>query len=297
MKDAAPIGLVGAGLLGSALAGVLLERGHEVVGYDVDPERTVRLASRGGRAAGSAAQVARQARHVFVVVADLPDVEAAIRGPGGVLEGASPGTVIVQMSTISPQLAVRLDAAARDRGVTFLDAPVSGTSGMVARRDCVITVGCAPEAFAASRPLLAEVASHVHHVGPCGSGSLLKLVTNLVMGLNSLVVAEGLTMARRAGLDLAQTVEILSQGAAASKMLEVRGPLMVERRFEPLMKVELFLKDIRLILQEAQAHHVPLPLTGTMQQLCTAASAAGHGGDDLAVVVRVLEAMAGLDVA
>jgi len=309
------IGVVGVGLLGSAVSGVLLQAGYEVVGHDLVPERLAALTARGGRTAGSAAEVARSARAVFTILPTLEAVEEAITGPDGVLAGAetwppSGGqvgghegaaadepthpTVIIQMSTISPELALRMDEAARARGAAFLDAPVSGTSSMVARRDCVVTVGGERAAFEASRPVLEALAKRVFHVGPCGMGSYLKLVTNLIMGLNGVVLAEGLTLARRAGLDPAQTLEVLSQGAAASKILEVRGPLMVEGRFDPLMKVDLFLKDIRLILEAAQALHVPVPLTAAMQQLYTAAFAAGQGKEDLSGVVRVYEALAGL---
>jgi 3-hydroxyisobutyrate dehydrogenase-like beta-hydroxyacid dehydrogenase len=187
-----------------------------------------------------------------------------------------------------------MEAAAAARGVAFLDAPVSGTSSMVSRRDCVVTVGGDRAVFARALPVLEAIARRVFHVGRCGMGSTLKLVTNLIMGLNGMVLAEGLTLARRAGLDPAQTLEILSQGAAASKMLEVRGPLMVEGRFDPLMKIDLFLKDIRLMLEVGQEQHVALPLAGMMQQLYTAAFAGGQAKDDLAGIVRLYETMAGL---
>ncbi|HET7823936.1 MAG TPA: NAD(P)-dependent oxidoreductase [Anaeromyxobacter sp.] len=294
MSEKAPVAVVGVGLLGTAISGVLIDAGREVVGYDVLPERLAELTARGGRAAASAAEAARSAREVFVALPTLESVEAAIAGKDGVLDGASKDTVVIQMSTISPELAVRMDAAARARGAALLDAPVSGTSGMVARRDCVITVGGEKAAFERARPVLETLAKKVFHVGPVGSGSILKLVTNLVMGLNGVVLAEGLTLARRAGLDPAQTLEILRHGAAASKILEVRGPLMVEGRFDPLMKIDLFLKDIRLIVEAAQSLHVPVPLAGTMQQLYTAAFAAGQAKDDLSGIVRVYEAMAGL---
>src|SRR2546423_14452012 len=124
-------------------------------------------------------------------------------------------------------------------------------------------------------------------------GSYVKLVTNLVMGLNGVVLAEGLTLARRAGVDPAQMLEILRHGAAASKILEVRGPLMVEGRFEAMMKVDLFLKDIRLMLEAAQGLHVPVPLASTMQQLYTAAFAAGQAQDDPAPLLRGYEGVAG----
>jgi 3-hydroxyisobutyrate dehydrogenase-like beta-hydroxyacid dehydrogenase len=288
------VGVVGVGLLGSALSGVFLDAGHPVVGYDVVAGKVQALVARGGRAARSAAEVARSARVVFTVLPTLESVEQAIAGAEGILAGASKETIIVQMSTISPDLAVRMEQVARARGAAFLDAPVSGTSAMVARRDCVVTVGGDRPAFEACRPLLETMARKVFHVGACGMGSTVKLVTNLVMGLNGVVLAEGLTLARRAGVDPGQMLEVLRHGAAASKMLEVRGPLMVEGRFDAMMKVDLFLKDIRLMLEAAQALHVPLPLTGAMQQLYTAALAAGQAKDDLASIVRVYEAMAGL---
>jgi 2-hydroxy-3-oxopropionate reductase len=288
------VGIVGVGLLGSAVAEVLLRAGYGVIGYDVLPERVAALAALGGRRAGSAAEAAKSAGPVFTILPTLDSVEEAITGPKGVLEGAGADTTIIQMSTISPDLAVRMGEATRARGVAFLDAPVSGTSSMVARRDCVVTVGSERAAFQGCLPVLEALARRVFYVGPCGMGSYLKLVTNLVMGLNGVVLAEGLTLARRAGLDPTQTLEILSQGAAASKILDVRGPLMIEGRFDPLMKIDLFLKDIRLMLEAAQHLRVPLPLTGMMQQLYTAACAGGQAKEDLSGIIRLYERMAGL---
>ena len=294
MTEPRPVGIVGVGLLGGAVAGVLLRAGYRVVGYDVVQERVAVLIAQGGRSAGSPAEVAAQADVVFTVLPTLASVEEAITGRGGVLETAGRDTVILQMSTISPALAVQMEAAARARGVALLDAPVSGTSSMVATRDCVVTVGGDRAAFERSVPVLDAMAKRVFHVGSCGMGSYLKLVTNLIMGLNGVVLAEGLTLARRAGLDPGQTLEILKHGAAASKILDVRGPLMVEGRFDPLMKVDLFLKDIRLMLEAGQELHVPLPLTGLMQQFYTAALAGGQAKDDLSGIIRLYEEMAGL---
>jgi 2-hydroxy-3-oxopropionate reductase len=294
VSEKRPVGIVGVGLLGGAVSGVLLDAGYQVVGHDVVTEKVDALVTRGGRAAGSAAEVARCAGAVFTILPTLDSVEEAITGPKGLLDGAGPDTTIIQMSTISPTLAVRMGDAARARGVAFLDAPVSGTSSMVARRDCVVTVGGDRAAYASCLPILESLAKRVFYVGPCGMGSHLKLVTNLIMGLNGVVLAEGLTLAKQAGLDLAQTLEILSQGAAASKILDVRGPLMLEGRFDPLMKMDLFLKDIRLMLDTAQHLHVPVPLTGMMQQLYTAAVAGGQAKEDLSGIIRLYEKLAGL---
>jgi 2-hydroxy-3-oxopropionate reductase len=288
-----PIGIVGVGLLGNAVAGVLVQAGYQVVGYDVVSEQVAALTGQGGRPASSPAEVGKLASVVFTVLPTLASVEEAIAGPGGVLEGAGADSTIVQMSTISPSLATRMEAATRARGAAFLDAPVSGTSSMVARRDCVVTVGGDRAAFERCLPVLEALAKRVFHVGICGMGSYLKLVTNLIMGLNGMVLAEGLTLARGAGLDPAQTLEILRHGAAASKILDVRGPLMVEGRFDPLMKIDLFLKDIRLMLEAGQELHVPLPLTGMMQQLYTAALAGGQAKEDLSGIIRLYGEMAG----
>lgn len=295
MTDARPVGIVGVGLLGSAVAGVLIQAGYQVIGCDVVPERVAVLTKQGGRPAGSPKEVARLASVVFTVLPTLASVEEAIAGSGGVLDGAGADTTIIQMSTISPNLATRMEAATRARGAAFLDAPVSGTSSMVVRRDCVVTVGGDRTAFERCRSVLDAMAKRVFHVGPCGMGSYLKLVTNLIMGLNGMVLAEGLTLARAAGLDPVQTLEILRHGAAASKILDVRGPLMVEGRFDPLMKIDLFLKDIRLMLEAGQELHVPLPLTGMMQQLYTAALAGGQAKQDLSGIIRLYEEMAGFD--
>ena len=264
-----------------------------VVGCDVAPEQVAALEKQGGRPAGLPKDVAGLASVVFTILPTLASVEEAITGPGGVLEGAGKDTTIIQMSTISPALSIQMEAAARARGAAFLDAPVSGTSSMVARRDCVVTVGGDRAAFERCLSVLEAMAKRVYHVGPCGMGSYMKLIANLIMGLNGMVLAEGLTLARRAGLDPAQTLEILRHGAAASKILDVRGPLMVEGRFDPLMKIDLFLKDIRLMLEAGQDLHVPLPLTGMMQQLYTAAFAGGQAKEDLSGIVRLYEEMAG----
>ena len=287
------VGIVGIGLLGRAVCEVLRGAGFEITGYDVLPERMRELAALGGRAASSAAEVARAAGPVFTLLPTLASVEEAITGPAGVLEGAGPKTIVLQMSTISPALAVRMESAAQARGAALLDAPVSGTSDMVSRRESVVTVGGEPAAFERCRPLLEALARRVYHVGRCGAGSLLKLVTNLAMGLHTVAAAEALALARRAGLDLAQTVDILAQGAAASKMLEVRGPKMVEGRFDPLMKIDLFLKDIRLIVEAGEELGAKLPLTRAMQELYAAALVDGQAKDDLAGVFRLYERMAG----
>jgi 3-hydroxyisobutyrate dehydrogenase-like beta-hydroxyacid dehydrogenase len=283
------IGIVGLGLLGGAVAQRLREAGHAVIGYDVVPACVERLVALGGTAARSAADVARAADAVATLLPSLPIVEQAILGPGGITAGARPGQTIFQMSTISPALTERLARETAARGLAFLDCPISGTSGMVAKGNGVFFVGGERAAYERWRPLLESVLPSAIHVGAAGQAMLLKLVANLLVALNSAAAAEALTMARRGGLDPQMVLDVLKAGAATSRMLDVRGPMMVRGEFPAQMKLDLFMKDLHLIQDAAGAIGARVPLTGVAEQLYAAAQRAGHGGDDLAAVITELE--------
>ena len=283
----APVGLVGLGLLGSAVAGRLRAAGHEVVGHDVVTERNHALEAIGGRAVTSAAAVAEVAEPVCVVLPSLTAVEEIVLGARGLAAGAR-GRTIVQMSTISPALTERLARECATRGVDFLDCPISGTSGMVARGDGIIFVGGDRAVYERWRPLLETILPRAVHVGRAGQAMVLKLVANLLVALNSAAAAEALAMVERAGLDVPLALDLLTSSAASSRMLEVRGPLIVRRDFPPQMKLDLFMKDLHLIQEAAGAVGAAVPLTDVAERLYAAAQAAGHGGEDLAVVVTAL---------
>jgi 3-hydroxyisobutyrate dehydrogenase-like beta-hydroxyacid dehydrogenase len=285
----ATVGIVGLGLLGSAVATRLLEGGHTVAGHDVVPERVDAFRALGGTALTSAAAVAGAADGVCTILPSLKAVEAAILGADGVLAGARPGTVVIQMSTISPTLTERLAAASDVAGAAFLDCPVSGTSGMVARGDGIIFVAGDREVFERWKPVLQSIVPRAVHVGRPGQAMALKLVANLLVGLHSAAAAEALSLARRSGLDLAVVLDVLGTSAATSRMLQVRGPLMAQGNFPPQMKLELFMKDLHLIQEAGKAVGAPLPLTDVAERLYAAASAAGHAGEDLAAVVTALD--------
>lgn len=287
------IGIVGVGLLGSAVASRLLERGFEVRGYDTRPEQVEALQPRGLEPARSVAGVADGVDAVFTILPSLDSVEAVVRGPGGLLDTAPRQATLLQMSTISSGLTRALGEAARARGLGFLDAPISGTSAMVARGDCVIFAGGDPARVEACRPVFDAIARKTIHVGEVGQASLVKLATNLLVGLHTAALAEALVLGAKGGLDPAALLDIFRDSAAYSRMVDIRGPLMASCRFDAQMKLDLFLKDFSLMLEEGRRLGVALPLTGLAQQLCTAAAAAGHGGEDLASMITALEALAG----
>ena len=283
------VGVVGLGLLGHAVAARLIAAGQRVIGYDVVSARGDALKALGGEAAASVAAVAAKAELVCTLLPSLAAVEDVILGADGIAKAARAGTTVVQMSTISPTLTERLarEVAARDLG--FLDCPVSGTSGMVERGQGVIFVGGERALFDRWRAVLDVILPRPIHVGRAGQAMTLKLVANLLVALHSAAAAEALTMARRAGLDLGLVLEVLGSGAATSRMLEVRGPLIAKGEFPAQMKLDLFMKDLHLIQDAARDVGAPLPLTDVAERLYGSVASEGHGGEDLAVVVRAIE--------
>jgi len=267
------IAIIGVGLLGSAVASRLLAGGFAVSGWDSRPDQLSALRPRGLKSAASLKDAVTGAEAVFTILPSLETVEGVILGPGGLLGSLAPSATLIG----------------------FLDTPMSGTSAMVERGDCTIFAGGDAALVEACRPVFAAIARRTVHVGPIGSASLAKLATNLLVGLNTAALAEALVLGAKGGLAPQALLDILKDSAAASKMVDVRGPLMVEHRFDPQMKLELFLKDFRLMLEEAQRLGVALPLTSLTQQLCTATAAAGRGGEDLAVLITTLERMAGIE--
>ena len=288
------ITIVGVGLLGSAVASRLLAGGFAVSGYDTRREALNALEPRGLKVTGSVKDAVEGADAVFTILPSLDTVEAAITGPGGIVANLARPGVVIQMSTISPTLTRRLAETAAAAGLGFLDTPMSGTSSMVERGDCTIFAGGDAALVEHCRPAFAAIGKRTIHVGPVGSASLAKLATNLLVAVNTAALAEALVLGAKGGLDPQALLDILKDSAGASKMVDVRGPLMVGHRFDPQMKVELFLKDFRLMLEEGQRLGVALPLTSLTQQICTATVAAGRGGEDLAALITTLERMAGL---
>jgi putative dehydrogenase len=284
----ATVGVVGLGLLGGAVAARLLAAGHAVVGFDVARERVAALEARGGKGAESALAVTRAADAVLTLLPSLASVEEVVLGSGGLITAARPDQPIVQMSTISPALTERLAGALAARGLAFLDCPVSGTSSMVERGDGILFVGGDRALYDRWRPVLEAILPRAVYIGRPGQAMVLKLIANLLVALNSAAAAEALNMARRAGLDLGVALDVLAKSAASSRMLEVRGPMMVRDAFPAQMKLDLFMKDLHLIQAAAGAVGAPVPLTDVAERLYAAAMAAGHHHEDLSVVIRAI---------
>lgn len=279
-----PIGIIGLGRMGGAIARRLIASGATVIGHDIDDGRIRAFSEGGGRPARSAADVARHADVVLLLLPSASALIAASSGPLGLEAGVGSVSVVVEMST----LAIEDKVAARDRlaavGASVLDAPVSGTAMQAEAGDIVIYTSGDPARIDLARRALAPACRDVLDVGTFGNGTRVKLLANMLVAIHIAAAGEALAVARRSGLDVGEVVRLLAMGAGSSRMLEVRGPMMVDRRYEPAsMSVGLFEKDLRLIADLASSAGVPVPLFKAAATVYRAASA--RGSDDLDTAV------------
>jgi 3-hydroxyisobutyrate dehydrogenase-like beta-hydroxyacid dehydrogenase len=277
------VGLIGVGLLGAALAERLIDGGFDVLGYDVDPARRAALARPGAEEAPSAGAVLSACPRVLLSLPDLDVVASVLSAEAAALRA---GQMLIDTTTGAPPQAERLGAALAERGVAYLDATVSGSSAQVRRGEATLLVGGPADAFARCRDLLGSFARAAHHLGPCGSGARMKLVTNLVLGLNRAALAEGLAFAGALRLDAPSALALLRDGPAYSRVMDLKGAKMVRGDFEPEARLAQHLKDVRLILAAAEETGLPLPLSRAHRRLLEAAESAGCGALDNSAVIR-----------
>ncbi len=280
-----PVGLVGLGLMGGALAGRFLAGGHRVVGFDPRPECRQRLADLGGTAADSVGAVFAAARTVVLSLPNSTVVAAVLDEVGDAVAGAT----VIDTTTGDPEATAAAGRRLADRGADYLDATLTGSSAVAAAGELVVTAGGPAEVFARAEPLFRLFAKAWYHVGPWGGGARAKLAVNLVLGLNRLVLAEGLSFARRCGLDPAATLDILRSGAAYSRAMDAKGRKMIDGDFAPEAKLAQHLKDVRLILEYGGRAGASLPLSRLHEGLLAGLVARGMGDLDNSAVARAFD--------
>jgi len=291
------IGFIGLGIMGRGMAANILKAGFPLTVWNRTPERTEALAAAGAAVAATPAALAAASDIVITCVSDTPDVQAVILGEDGVLRGAQSGSLVIDMSTISPAVTQEIAAALSARGVAMLDAPVSGGSEGAARGTLSIMVGGAVEALERAMPVLQTMGQRITHVGSTGAGQTVKLVNQVIVVGNCLAMAEGLMLAQAGGVDLEKALEAVSGGAAGSWMLSNRGPQILARDWRPGFTIDLQQKDLRLVLEAADAVGTPVPGTALVFQLYRTLEARGLGGDGNHALIKALEALAGFEVA
>jgi 2-hydroxy-3-oxopropionate reductase len=284
------IAFIGLGIMGLPMAQNLAKAGHAIIA----PERASLKPE--ARAAftivNDAAEAARRADVVILMVPDTPDVEAALFGPKGVAEGLSPGKLVIDMSSISPTATKEFAARVNALGCDYLDAPVSG--GEVGAKNAALTimVGGPEAAFARALPLFQAMGKNITLVGPNGAGQTTKVANQIIVALNIEAVAEALVFASKAGADPAKVRQALMGGFANSRILEVHAERMINRTFDPGFRIRLHQKDLNLALQAAKELGVALPNTASAQQLFSACAAMGGEGWDHSALVQALERLA-----
>jgi 2-hydroxy-3-oxopropionate reductase len=291
------IGFIGLGIMGKPMASNLLKAGHQLVVYDVFPGPMDELASRGAARGQSAKDVAARANFIITMLPDGPDVEKAVLGPGGVLEGTRRGSLIVDMSSISPTVSQKVGTACAKAGVEFLDAPVSGGEPKAIDGTLAIMVGGEPDVFEKAEPILKLMGSTVTLTGPVGAGNVTKLANQIMVACNIAAMGEALTLATRAGLDPQIVFEAVKGGLAGSTVLNAKAPMAINRNFKPGFRIRLHRKDLKNALEAAGDMNMRLPLTEVVQEMIVSLANQGKGDLDHSAIVMAIEQLAGIEIA
>lgn len=289
------IGWIGTGVMGSSMCGHLIAAGYSATVFNRSPEKTRALVEKGAKLADSPRAVAAASDVVFTIVGYPQDVREVTLGPDGTLDAARPGTVLVDMTTSEPALAVEIDRAARARGVHAVDAPVSG--GDVGAREArlSIMIGGENEVVDALKPLFEVMGKTIVHQGPAGAGQHTKMVNQVLIATNMIGVCEGLLYAYKAGLDLNVVLQSVGSGAAGSWSLNNLGPRMIAGNFEPGFFVEHFLKDMGIALAESRRMNLSLPGLALAEQLYRAVAAHGFARKGTQALMLALASLSDVD--
>ncbi|MGH9087398.1 MAG: NAD(P)-dependent oxidoreductase [Acidimicrobiales bacterium] len=289
------VGVVGLGIMGGAMARHLLAAGYEVVGHDVALATATAFTEAGGTSLADAAAVAGASDVVILSLPSVAAFEAVVGGPGGLSSAPSPrARAIADTSTMPLDLKLATHEQLAGNGLEFLDCPISGTGAQMAVKDTVFYTSGDAAALSLAEPVLADCGKGVFNLGALGNGTRLKLVANHLVTIHNASAAEAISLARHGGIDPAVALEALVAGAGTSRMLELRGQMMVDQVYEPAtMKGEVFMKDVEIITGFARKAGVPLPVFAAAAQLHLAAVSCGWGSADTAAVHAVIERLSG----
>lgn len=287
------IAFIGLGIMGSPMAVHLANAGHDVIGYNPSPERTKALVAAGGRAATSTAEAVKAVDVVAIMVPDSPQVESVLTGPDGLFANARPGTLVIDFSSIRPDVTTALAAQAKEKGFRLLDAPVSGGEAGAKNAELSIMVGGAAADVEQARPLLETVGKTVVHVGGNGAGQTVKAANQLIVAANIQAVAEAVVFLKAYDVDLPAALTVLGGGLAGSKVLEQKRDNMLSETFAPGFRIDLHHKDLGIVGSAAREAGVVLPLGNLVQTLMASARANGDGGLDHSGLLRGVQRLSG----
>ena len=288
------VGFIGLGIMGRPMARNLLKAGYPLLVHSRSQGPVQELVGAGAKAANSPKDVASQVEVLITMLPNSPDVELVALGKSGIVEGARPGLLFLDMSTISPLVSQKVGKVLQSKGVRMLDAPVSGGEKGAIEGALSIMVGGEKSDFDAALPVFQALGKTITHLGPLGAGGFTKLANQIIVAVNLTALGEALTLARKAGLDRSLTLKALGGGLAGSKCLEQKTPNYLSGAYNPGFKIDLHFKDLGLIMESSRALGVPLPCTAVVQELFNALRVKGRGGLDHSGVITLLEELAGV---
>lgn len=290
------VGFIGLGIMGKPMARNLLKAGYSLLIHNRSRAAVDELSKEGVQVAASAQEVASRSDIVITMLPDSPDVELVYAGEHGVFAGVKSGSLLIDMSSISPVVARKLAATAKTLGSDMLDAPVSGGEAGAIGATLSIMIGGAASAVERAMPIFQALGKNIVHVGDAGAGQVTKAANQMVVGTTIAIVGEALVLAAKAGVDPAKVRQALLGGFAQSKILEAHGQKMLDRNFKPGFRIRLHEKDMKIALATGSEYGVPLMVTGVVGQMMTAMKGMGNGDLDHSGLVKLIEAMAGKEL-
>ena len=282
------VGVIGLGAMGSGMARSLRRRGNQVHVFDVRVEAAQAFAAEGGVACTSLAELGAQCDVIVSVVVNAAQTESVLFGEGGCAASMRPGTTFVMCSTVDPNWSMALEARLAALGMLYIDAPISGGAAKAASGEMTMMTAATPEAYAAVGPLLDAMAAKVYRLGDrAGAGSKVKIINQLLAGVHIAAAAEAMALGLREGVDAAALYEVITHSAGNSWMFENRMAHVLAADYTPLSAVDIFVKDLGLVLDVARATKFPLPLSSTAHQMFMQASTAGFAREDDSAVIKI----------
>ena len=291
------VGFIGLGAMGSGMAAALLRRGFAVRGYDINAQAVIQLIEAGGESTSTPADAATNVDALLLMVVNSEQAEQTLFGAAGATTTLSPGTLIILCSTVAPAYVRDLAARLKERGFLFLDAPVSGGTARAAQGALTIMASGPPAAFARGEPILNALAENLYHMGDePGQGATMKLVNQVLAGIHIAAAAEAIAFGSKAGIDPNRIFDVISNSAGASWIFQNRVPHILADDFTPHSAIDIWLKDLDLVVDAGKEMRLPMPLAAVAHQLFVMASASGYGRLDDAAVIKVFEKIANFRV-
>jgi 2-hydroxy-3-oxopropionate reductase len=290
------IGFIGLGIMGKPMAKNLLKAGYELVAHDHNQTNMDNVAAAGAQTAASAAELAARVAVVIIMLPNSPHVKTAVLGEGGILEGAKPGTILIDMSSIAPLASQEIERACASRGVKMIDAPVSGGEPKAIDGSLAIMAGGDRAVFEEVKPILLRMGSTAVYCGAIGAGNTTKLANQIMVGINIAAVAEAFTLVKKAGVDPQLVFEAVKGGLAGSAALNAKAPMMMSGDFKPGFRIDLHIKDLANALDTGHETGSPLPLTALIREMMETLHADGFGKDDHSALARYYAKVSGTKI-